>query len=371
MSAEKTEKPSSHRLGKARDKGQIPRAKDLGMAIILIVIASLALPLFARLGNALSQILTFNLSLTFEEVNDPAQMLSHLGQSLIEALLALLPLAGLIIVVGVLAHIVMGGWSFSLEPLLPQFSRISPMKGFKRIFGMQSLVEFTKSVLKIVVISTAILLYVRTESDTITALYYIGLKDSVRMGMAILIDGIFYMALAMLAIGVLDAPYQQWNHLRGLRMSKQELKEEHKNLQGNPEIKGRIRRIQMSMAMRSIRRILPDADLLLINPTHYAVAIKYDPARCDAPFVIAKGEDYMALQMRALAQSLDVEVLEIPALARSVYHTTRVNQQIPPGLYVIMAQLLHHVLRLKAFRQGKGDQPAPLLSVEIPDSLRY
>lgn len=371
MSTEKTEKPSSHRLNKARAKGQIPRAKDLAMAIGLVVLASLALPLFARIGDALSRILRFNLSLTHEEVSDPAQMASHLGQSLVEALLALLPLGGLIIAIGVLAHILMGGWNFSLDPLVPAFSKLSPLKGLKRIFGLQSLVEFAKSVLKIGLIATTMLFYVRAEADSIVALYHVGLKDAAYLGMALLVDGILYMALAMLLIGLLDAPYQLWNHLRGLRMSKQELKEEHKNLQGNPEIKGRIRRIQMSMAMRSMRRTLPDADVVLTNPTHYAVAIKYDPARCDAPFVIAKGEEYMALQMRSLAQSLGVEVLEVPALARSIYHTTRVNQQIPPGLYVIMAQILHHVLSLKAFRQGKGNQPAPLSSVEIPDSLKY
>lgn len=371
MSSEKTEKPSSHRLGKARAKGQIPRAKDLAMAIGLVVLASLALPLFAQVGDALSRIMSFNMSLTREEVLDPMQMTSHLGHSLIEALIALLPLAGLILAIGVLAHLVMGGWNFSLDPLMPAFSKLSPLKGLKRIFGVQSLVEFAKSVMKIVLIAVTMLFYVNAEANSIAALYHVGLKNAARLGMEILVDGIFYMALAMLLVGLFDAPYQLWNHLRGLRMSKQELKEENKNLQGNPEIKGRIRRLQMSMAMRSMRRTLPDADLVLTNPTHYAVAIKYDPARCDAPFVIAKGEDYMALQMRYLAQSMGVEVLEIPTLARSVYHTTRVNQQIPPGLYVIMAQILHHVLRLKAFRQGKGNQPAPLSSIEIPDSLKY
>lgn len=371
MSMEKTEKPSSHSLTKARAKGQIPRAKDLAMAIGLVVNASLALPLFAQIGDALHRILSFNMSLTREEVFDPAQMTSHLGQSLIELLLALLPLSGLIVTIGILAHIVMGGWNFALDPLIPSFAKLSPLKGLKRIFGVQSLVEFAKSVLKIALIATTMLFYVNVESGTIAALYHVGLKDAALLGMEILVDGIFYMALAMLLIGLLDAPYQLWNHLRELRMSKQELKEEHKNLQGNPEIKGRIRRIQMSMAMRSMRRTLPDADVVLTNPTHYAVAIKYDPARCDAPFVIAKGEDHMALQMRSLAQSLGVEVLEIPSLARSIYHTTRVNQQIPPGLYVIMAQILRNVLQLKAFRQGKGDQPAPLSSIEIPDSLKY
>lgn len=371
MSTEKTEKPSSHRLGKARAKGQIPRSRDLSMAISLVAITSLALPLFTQTGDALQRILRFNLSLTREEVNDPAQMIAHLGQSLLEMLLALLPLAGLIIILGIAATIMMGGWNFSPDPLVPRFSKINPLKGFKRILGVQSLMEFAKSVLKIVAITAAMLLYVSANADAIVALYYVGLNNATQLGMALLVDGIFYMALAMLAIGLLDAPYQLWNHLRGLRMSKQELKEEHKNLQGNPEIKGRIRRIQMSMAMRSMRRTLPDASVVLTNPTHYAVAIKYDPARCDAPFVIAKGEDQMALHMRSLAQSLGIEVLEIPALARSVYYTTRVNQQIPPGLYVIMAQILHHVLRLKAFRLGKGDQPAPLASVEIPDSLRH
>ncbi|MCP2006029.1 flagellar biosynthetic protein FlhB [Buttiauxella sp. JUb87] len=371
MSTEKTEKPSSHRLDKARAKGQIPRAKDLAMAISLVAISSFALPLFTQIGEALKQIMAFNLSLTREEITDPAQMARHLGHSLFEALLALLPLAGFIVILGIVAHIMMGGWNFSLDPLLPRFSKISPMTGFKRIFGVQSLVEFAKSVMKIVLITATVLIYTSSVMAAITALYYTGLKDATQLGIKILVDGMFYMALAMLVIGMFDAPYQLWNHLRGLRMSKQELKEEHKNLQGNPEIKGRIRRIQMSMAMRSMRRALPEANVVLTNPTHYAVAIKYDPEKCDAPFVIAKGEDHMALQMRSLAQSLGVEVLEIPALARSVYYTTRVNQQVPPGLYVIMAQILHHVLRLKAFRLGKGDQPAPLSSVEIPDSLRY
>lgn len=371
MSSEKTEKPSSHRLSKARAKGQVPRAKDLAAGIVLMVTASLALPLFADIGEALSRILRFNMSLTREEVNDPAQMLSHLGQSMIEMLLALQPLAWLLLVVNVVAHVGMGGWNFSLDPLMPKFSKLSPLAGFKRIFGVQSLAEFFKSVMKIALVALTVLIYGKAKLGTIAALYHVGLKDGARLGMELLVDGIFYMALVILLLGLVDAPYQVWNHLRGLRMSKQELKEEHKNLQGNPMIKGRIRQIQMSMAMRSIRRTLPDADLVLTNPTHYAVAIKYDPARCDAPFVIAKGEDFMAVQMRLMAQSLGVEVLEIPALARSVYHTTRVNQQIPPGLYIIMAQVLHYVLRLKAFRQGKGIQPTPLTSIDIPRSLRH
>ncbi|MHA1066718.1 flagellar biosynthesis protein FlhB [Enterobacter ludwigii] len=371
MSSEKTEKPSSHRLDKARSKGQLPRAKDLATAISLVTLTSLASPLFTMTRDALSQILRFNMILSQEEIRDSTQMLHHLGLSLIAMLMALLPLTGFIIIIGILSHIIIGGWNFSLVPLAPQFSKINPLKGFKRIFNAQSLVEFGKSVMKIGLVGATMFLYVSAEADSIIALYYIGLNEATLLGIKLLVNGIFYMALVMLVIGLMDAPYQLWNHLRGLRMSKQELKEEHKNLQGNPEIKGRIRRIQMSMSMNSMRRTLPEANVILMNPTHYAVAIKYDPAQCDAPFVIAKGEDHIALQMRALAQSLGIEVLEIPDLARSVYYTTRVNQQIPPGLYVIIAQILHHVLSLKAFRLGKGGKPTPLSSIEIPDSLKY
>jgi flagellar biosynthetic protein FlhB len=371
MSSEKTEKPSSHRLSKARTKGQVPRAKDLAMALGLLIISSVALPIFGWIGTSLCEILGYNLTLTHEEVMDPRQMIAHLYQSLIEMLLTLLPLMGLIAIIGISAPVLMGGWVVSLDPLMPRFSKLSPLKGMKRLFGVQSLVEFAKSMAKISLIFLVVFFYATAKLDSIAALYHIGLTEGARLGMEILMDGIFYMALVMVVVGSFDAPYQLWNHLRGLRMSKQELKEEHKNLQGNPEIKGRIRRIQMSMASRAMRRALPTADLVITNPTHYAVAIKYDPSRCDAPFVIAKGEGHIALQMRALASSLSIEVLEIPALARSVYHTTRVNQQIPPGLYVIMAQVLHYVLNMKAFRQGKGGKPDPLAAVQIPDSLRH
>ncbi|MGL4268924.1 MAG: flagellar biosynthesis protein FlhB [Plesiomonas sp.] len=371
MSTEKTEKPSSHRLEKARNEGQIPRSKDFSAALVLFFIANSLLSFLTEIANDLKNLLRFNFTLSRTELFDPAQMVSHLGISLFAILKMLMPLLLVIAVVTLIANIILGGMVFSFTTIKPKFSKISPLSGIKKIFSAQSLMELIKSILKISLIFSAMYIYAKNNLDQIFSLLELGLYNGIKQGVTIIINGLFYMALVMVIIGLLDAPYQKWSHLRGLKMSKQELKDENKNRQGNPEIKSRVRRIQMEIANRRLQKILPTADVVITNPTHFAIAIKYDPARSDAPFVIAKGQDELAMHIKHLATKIGLEVLEIPPLARSVYYTTRINQQIPPGLYTAMTQVLHYVMRLKSFRKGQMTKPEPLPSFELPDTLRY
>jgi len=263
--------------------------------------------------------------------------------------------------------------SFSWEAMAPKASKLSPIAGFKRMFGVKAVVEFIKSLLKFFVVFIVAFILLSSLFEQILSLSL----EAIPINFSHATDMLMWMFLALaLSIGIIaaiDAPYQTWDHNRQLKMTKQEVKDEMKNSEGSPEIKSRIRRVQYEMSQRRMMQDVPSADVVITNPTHYAVALKYDVATGGgAPQLVAKGIDEMAIHIRTIAKEHDVEILQSPALARSLYYTAEVNEDIPEELFAAVAQVLAFVFQLNEHRKGKAKKPIPLAKkLPIPDEYKY
>ncbi|MEI8595486.1 flagellar biosynthesis protein FlhB [Photobacterium sp. Hal280] len=368
---DKTEKATPQKIRKAREQGQIPRAKDLTAAVIFIVVVYFFSVQLEAIWDALSGVFRFNMQLTREDLQSPWQGIEHMGQSLAILIELLLPLFAVILLAAIGGSLMLGGWLFYPAGVLPKLSKISPIAGIKRMFSLRSLVELLKSTLKVTVIFLLLYTYLDSHLAELMAMQNLPLRQGVVAVMSILFHGVLLMGVALIIFGLLDVPYQRWEHLKQLKMTKQETKEEYKNNEGRPEVKQRIRQIQQQFARRKVEKTVPQADVVITNPTHYAVAIKYDPTMYDAPFVVAKGVDEMALHIQRIARENNVEILNSPPLTRAIYHTTQLEQAVPNQLYIAVAHILTYVMQLKAFRTGKGGKPQALPTFAIPRHLQY
>ncbi|QOL27102.1 flagellar biosynthesis protein FlhB [Thalassotalea sp. LPB0316] len=371
-SGERTEEPTPKKLADARKKGQIARSKDLGTMFVLLGSASAMLLVGEQLTRALKSIMTRLFSLTREEALDVSALFDLISDAVFTIMTPMLWMFFIIVLAAFIGNTLLGGMSFSWEAAAPKLNKMSPIAGFKRMFGLQALVEFIKSLLKFLVVVTVayFLLYGLFEE-----ILHLSLEISPgNFGHAVNMLLWMFIALSMslIIIAAIDAPYQKWNHTRQLKMTKQEVKDEMKNADGNPEIKGRIRRLQYEMSQRRMMQEVPNADVVITNPTHYSVAIKYDPNGSGAPTVIAKGIDEMAMHIRTIAKEHGVEILASPALARSLYYTTEVDDEIPEQLFAAVAQVLAFVFQLNLYKEGKGKRPVPVdKNLPIPDDYKY
>jgi flagellar biosynthetic protein FlhB len=275
-------------------------------------------------------------------------------------------------VAALIGNTLLGGISFSWEAARPKASKMSPIQGVKRMLGVQAFVEFVKSVAKVVVIAGVVWAVLRWKFSEILTLSMQSIPGSIVNALDMLQWMLLALVCSLIIIVIIDVPYQIWNHNKQLKMSKQEVKDEHKNMEGSPEVKGRIRRLQMEMAARRMMADVPQADVVVTNPTHFSVALKYDSEGSGAPKVVAKGVDEVALKIREVARHYDVPIMASPALTRSLYHTTKLGQDIPEGLYVAVAQVLAFVFQLEQYRKGRGQRPKPVSDdLPIPEELRY
>ncbi|TOH49484.1 flagellar biosynthesis protein FlhB [Vibrio parahaemolyticus] len=370
-SQDKTEKASPQKVKKARQEGQIPRAKEFTTAVIFMAVALYFYSQINSIWESMFGIFRYNMSLTKADLENPQQMVEQVGQSLGMIIEMLLPLFTVIIIVTLGSSMVLGGWMFRPANMLPKLSKLNPLSGIKRIFSTRSLVELVKSTIKVTVIFGILYGYLDNHLQPLLGIQNLPLNQGFSMVMSILFEGLLLMGFALLLFGVIDIPYQRWEHLKELRMTKQELKEEFKNNEGRPEVKQRIRQIQQQFARRKIDKMVPTADVVITNPTHYAVALKYEPSLSDAPFVVAKGVDETALHIQRIARENQVEIINSPPLTRSIYHTTAIEQAIPSQLYIAVAHILTYVLQLKAFRKGDGKKPTPLPHFSIPKHLQH
>ncbi|GAA5645290.1 flagellar biosynthesis protein FlhB [Vibrio proteolyticus] len=370
-SQDKTEKASPQKVKKAREQGQIPRAKEFTAAVIFLAVAIYFYSQLATIWQSISGVFRFNMALTKQDLATPEKMVEQLGHSLGIVLEMLLPMFVVIIVVAVASSLILGGWMFRPANVQPKLSKLNPLNGLKRMFSTRSLVELLKSTLKVSVIFAVLYGYLDNHLQPLLGMQRLPLSQGVSLIMTILFEGLLLMGVALLIFGVIDIPYQRWEHLKELKMTKQELKEEYKNNEGRPEVKQRIRQIQQQFARRRIDKMVPTADVVITNPTHYAVALKYDPSLSDAPFVVAKGVDETAMHIQRIARKNQVEIINSPPLTRSIYHTTAIEQAVPSQLYIAVAHILTYVLQLKSFRKGEGEQPLPLPHFSIPKHLQH
>ncbi len=366
---DKSEKPSEQRLRKAREEGQVARSRELQSAM-LVLAGGLLLTVTSFLEEFSQSLMQQHFRLDRQAATDPNLMFSYLGGALELALATFLPFFLVLWCAGLLSGMIPGGWLISSKAVQPQFKRMNPLSGLKRMFSAQSLVELGKSLLKVSLLFGIMVGLIWNNAQDLIKLNQLPVSVALAKGTRLLAGGAILLGLALLFIAILDTPYQRWSMLKKLRMTKQEVKEEHKNTEGRPEIKRRIRELQMQMSRQRIDQRVPEADVVITNPTHYAVAIRYAPDLAEAPYVIAKGVDQLALRIREVAGQHQKTVLEIPELARAVYHSTRVDQEIPAGLYNAVAHVLMYVMQLNAYKAGKAQQPAPLPSFQIPDSLK-
>lgn len=371
-SGERTEEPTAKKIADARQKGQIARSKDLGTMFVLVGAASAMYLVGGWLVEALSLMMKRLFSTTRAEVMDVQALFSLIRDAVSYVVTPLLWLFAVIAIAAFIGNILLGGMNFSWEAMAPKFSKLSPLAGFKRMFGVQAAVELLKSLLKffVVVIVSYVLLY--SLFDQIVGLSTETLPENFSHAVDLLLWMFLILTFSLIVIALVDAPYQIWNHTRQLKMTKQEVKDEMKNTEGNPEIKGRIRRTQYEMSQRRMMAEVPNADVVITNPTHFSVALKYDAEVGGAPKLIAKGVDEMAIHIRTIAKEHGVEIVVSPALARSIYYTTEANEEIPEELFAAVAQVLAFIYQLDMHRKGKAKKPVPLAKhLPIPDDFKY
>jgi len=365
-SQEKTEEATPKREEKAREEGQVPRSKELTTTAILLA-GTVGLAMSGEhIANRLLAIMQFNFTLEREVIFDSNLMIAHLASSFGEALFALIPLFVILGVAAILGPIALGGWLWSTKALAPKLSRIDPLAGLKRMFSIKSLVELVKAVAKVcVVLFVAIGLLMAMQQDMLELANQApitGIVNSVKLNAWAAI----ILSLATLLIAIIDVPFQLWEHAKKLKMSRQDIKDEMKDSEGKPEVKSRIRQLQYEMANNRMMAAVPEADVVITNPTHYAVALKYNPDTTDTPILLAKGGDLIALKIREIAKAHSVEIVEAPALARAIFYTTEIDDEIPSGLYIAVAKVLAYVFQLRNYRRGDGEIPSYPRNLSVP-----
>lgn len=371
-SGEKTEQPTAKKLSDARKKGQIARSKDLGTMFVLVGSACALLLMGNSLTDALSKVMKRLFSLTRQEAMDVNAIFNVVGSAIGSIVWPLLWIYFIIILAAFIGNTMLGGMSFSWQAMAPKASKLSPISGFKRMFGVQAGVELVKSILKFFVVFIVAFLLLSSLFEQIIGLSLETIPTNFGHAVNLLLWMFLVLALSIGIIAAVDAPYQVWNHTRQLKMTKQEIKDEHKNTEGNPEIKGRIKRTQYEMSQRRQMAEVPNADVVITNPTHFSVALKYDASVGGAPVLVAKGIDEMALHIRTIAKEHNVEILQSPALARSLYYTAEVDQDIPEELYAAVAQVLAFIYQLNEHKKGRAQKPIPVSkNLPIPDEFKY
>ncbi len=368
--ADKSEEPTSKRLDESRKKGQIARSRELNTVVVTMTGIGGLLIYGADLGQTLLELMRGNFVLSRDVLLDDGSMAMHLLASGKLVLEAMMPLLVVLIIAAILGPIALGGWLFSPEAMAPKVSRMNPGAGLKRMFSTRALVELLKALGKFTVILLVALSVLSSDQDDLLAIANEPLEAAIMHSAQVVGWSMLWMACGLILIAAVDVPFQLWDHKQKLMMTKQEVRDEYKDSEGKPEVKSRIRQMQREMAERRMMAAIPTADVIITNPTHFAVALKYDPAKGTAPVLLAKGGDFMALKIREIAQQHKVMVLESPGLARAVYFSTELDQEIPAGLYLAVAQVLAYVYQLKQFRTGKGKRPGPLPDLPIPPDLR-
>ncbi len=344
---ERTEEASPRRLQEARERGQIPRSRELGNFATMIGGSAALVVLGAAGAGRLAEIMRSNLAFDPQSLADPDTMLKFLGNDVISALIILLPIFGTLIVLVLAAAVALGGWNFSPQAMLPDFGRMNPLEGFKRLFGLSGFSELVKALLKCAVVGGVCAAVASRLFPDVLALGHMAPKTAIGRGAGLLCSAFVWLCGSLAVVAMVDVPLQIFQFNRSMRMTRQELRDEAKDQEGRPETKRRIRQMQQMLARRRMMHKVPGADVVIVNPTHFAVALKYDPLKMRAPRVLAKGVDLVALNIRRIAEEHRVPIFDSPKLARALYRSTDLGREIPAGLYLAVAQVLSYIFRIR------------------------
>lgn len=368
---ERTERATGKRLSEAREKGQVPRSRELNTAFLMMASAIGLLWMGDRIMVHLQEIMRRSMQMSREAIFRPAAMTETLHQMMSDFFVTLGPFFLLLMVAALAAPIAVGGWNFSPAGFGFRFSKLNPLTGLKRIFAWNGVVELLKSIAKFLLVAGVTILSFKKSLGEIMGLGSESLSSATAHAGHLFVATFIVLSVSLLVIAAIDVPFQLWNHARQLRMSKQDVKEESKDLEGRPEIKGRIRNMQREMARRRMMEQVPKADVVVTNPTHYAVALRYQQDKMGAPRVVAMGADLIAMNIRNVAREHGVTVLEAPPLARALFFNAELDQEIPAGLYLAVAQVLAYVYQLKAARQHGSLEPQAPGDLPVPEDLQH
>ena len=366
---EKTEEPTERRLEKAREEGQFLRSQDTSIAVLLISVAVVVYFFGSIAGENFLRL--FNSALRFDStlISTPGLVLGVLGDLFLRSLVIITPLLVMTVFLTIVTAFFTGGIGFSIKAFLPKASKLNPLSGLGRMFGVRSLIELSKSLAKLLLISATIIGIVYFVNDQIFFLNLLPAKLAIRSGLDLLIWGILLVTLTLLLVAAIDLPYQIISFKNKLKMTRKELRDEFKETEGRPEVRARIRERQRQVAMNQMMHAISDADVIVTNPNHFAVALSYEPGGTKAPIVLAKGTDFIAATIRSKAADNTIPIFEAPYLARALYFTTDLNQEIPMPLYRAVAEVIAYVYQLAELRKDGSKPRKP--EVKLPDSMLF
>jgi flagellar biosynthetic protein FlhB len=354
--AEKTEPASAKRLRDARANGDIPRSREVATFTVLMTAGAGLWMLGGGVINKLSTTLERGLTLDREQITNPNVLIERIAADIGGVMLACLPLAIAIMMVAIVSPLLIGGWNFSAKSFMPNFGKLNPMNGLGNMVSTNALIELLKAFAKTLLVGAVAWYVVMGEKDAVIGLALEPLSVAMPHLAGLIARAFLIMTASLGAIAVLDGPYQKWHYANKLKMTRQEVIQESKESDGNPQIKGKIRQLQREMARKRMMSNVPTADVVVTNPTHFAVALKYADNGRGAPRVVAKGTDEVAAKIREIAKENKVALLEAPALARALYKHTDIDDEIPEALYSAVAEVLAYVYQLRAYKKGTSDQ---------------
>ena len=368
-SAEQTEDPTARKLRNARDEGQVARSAELPAAAVTI---GAILVLFFMGGywiKQMAEIFASGFKFDRKTLDNPDLMMTAFAHQIGEAFLLIVPVLLVTAIMAILSSGATGGYLFSLKSTLPKFSKLSLLSGFKRMFGTNAAVELIKAILKFSLVSIVLWALVSRQMDKMMQLGQMAIEPALAAAGWMIAESALWLSLSLLVIALIDAPYQKYSFIKRMRMTKQEVKDEMKDMEGRPEVKQQIRRRQREMANNRMIQKVQDADVVITNPEHFAVALSYDPTGDGAPILLAKGSDHMAARIREEAEKHGVEIFAAPPLARALYFSTEADQPVPESLYLAVAQVIAYVFSLADVRPGV----APMLKPQpkVPASMLF
>lgn len=368
---ERTEPASPRRLQEARNKGNIPRSRELNTFAVLIVASATLLMMGPHLANGIESLMQRGLMFNRAALNAPDYLWNSLIHAALDMVQLFLPFLLVLLIAVLAAPMLIGGWLFTFESLQPDFGRLNPLKGLSRMFSATSLAELGKAIAKSLVVGGVgfgIIWHYRAEAFGLAA----ESLESAIVHLGSLLGWCFILITsAMILIVAIDVPFQLWEYYRKLRMTKEEVRQEMKESEGDPQLKGRIRAMQREMARRRMMAEIPKADVIVTNPTHYAVALRYNEKEMRAPRVIAKGSYLLAARIREIGEEHHVPILNAPPLARALYKHTDLDQEIPSALFGVVAEVLAYVYQLRSYNKQGGVMPHKPENLPVPDGMDF
>lgn len=366
---EKTEPASPRRLEQAREEGDVPRSRELATCTILMASGAGLWLLGGNLIRELDRMLVSSFTFERDRAFDFNLLWEHITSSLTNIMIAFAPMGVFLVVVALASPLLIGGWVFSTKALQPKFNRMNPLSGLGNMVSSRSAVELGKAIIKTILIGIIAWMVAQSQMNDVLGLGMESVEDgSAHLGHILLVS---FLAITsgLVLIAAIDAPYQMWQYANKHKMTREQVRQESKESDGNPEIKAKIRAQQREMARRRMMSEVPNADIVITNPTHYAVALKYTDGKMRAPTVIAKGADEVAAKIRELAQENKVPLLEAPPLARALYQHTELGDEIPEALYTVVAEVLAYVFQLRTYKQHGGARPEVPSELDVPPQM--